>query len=185
MPRGLKSVPEFALKANFYRPSTYKGETAYQASFEAKIIFNYMQIKDILLGEGYKSLEDLSAYLIRERLGLMWDNPIFAFSNIYGEEFEFLVYQDRISVWDHHGSVSIGVFPRTSTGVREMLAASEEYTHGLIRCSECGDKMLKTDTAGRYFAGSYCKRCWETDWIDENGREHKNVRDIEAHENYE
>ena len=40
----------------------------------------------------------------------------------------------------------------------------EDYSHEIIRCSDCEVAMSKDEIAGRYFAGVYCSDCWERKW---------------------
>jgi hypothetical protein len=39
-----------------------------------------------------------------------------------------------------------------------------DYMRGFINCSDCKKQIKKSDIAGRYFAGVYCKDCWEGKW---------------------
>ena len=58
--------------------------------------------------------------------------------------------------------------------VDEIFEVIEDKENGIIRCSDCGKKISVNEIAGHYFAGSYCKHCWDTKW-----------KAIEAKETYE
>jgi formamidopyrimidine-DNA glycosylase len=55
-----------------------------------------------------------------------------------------------------------------------MFNLCEDYGRGYVRCSDCETKIKTSEIAGRYFAGVYCKDCWDGKW-----------KAIEAKENYE
>lgn len=47
----------------------------------------------------------------------------------------------------------------------------DEYIEGMIKCSDCGIKIKKSEIAGRYFAGGYCKKCWDKTWKEIESKE--------------
>jgi predicted nucleic-acid-binding Zn-ribbon protein len=56
----------------------------------------------------------------------------------------------------------------------KIISVCRKYVQGTIQCSGCDKEIQIVDIAGQYFAGRYCKHCWETKY-----------RAIEAAENYE
>ena len=42
---------------------------------------------------------------------------------------------------------------------------------GKINCSDCGKIISEKEIAGRYFAGQYCKECWEGKWKEIESKE--------------
>jgi len=57
--------------------------------------------------------------------------------------------------------------------IQEMESAVANYETNKIRCSDCGAET-NADTRRRYFAGTYCEKCWEGKW-----------KEIEAKETYD
>jgi hypothetical protein len=186
MSKGLQSVPD-NLKP-FYYPKEMldtldQTTTRWFPKFDASLVFNYMDIGRVILETSRQDKEGLQK-LFREQLGLYWDNSNMRFSNIYGEEFCVSVY-GQIHVWNHTGSTSVGHYPVTKAGVKQMLTDAEEWTSGGMTCSGCGEKMKRSEVAGHFFAGAYCARCWNEDWIDKNGKRHENMKAVESREKYD
>lgn len=132
-----------------------------------------------------------------------WDNDILRVSNIFGDEFSISIHLCKfkdvptaweINVWDYKGSSAIGRWTKKYVNkddkldremIRDMKKRLEEYSYHVQHCSDCGATMpsektiSKTEShekeyGGEYFAGRYCKDCWERKW-----------RAIEAKETYE
>lgn len=75
----------------------------------------------------------------------------------------------RIHMWDQHGIVSLGEYVEehdvpSEDMVKWLYESADNYILNKIRCSDCGTIINKCDIAGSYFAGRYCKHCWETKW---------------------
>lgn len=107
------------------------------------------------------------------------------YKNAFGELFVVLVSKRlaptiyATTIWNVSGSTALG---RIATcDVDEMLRFIErravDWSSGYVYCSECGAKMRRfnsVDIGGRYFAGAYCRHCWEGKW-----------RAVEARETYD
>lgn len=94
-------------------------------------------------------------------------------------KFVFSVTRD-FTIWDSDGSTTLGGYdidcnaPPTSEFMDWLYQIIDDYSHKIIHCSDCGRSLPNGNHAGRYFAGVYCKDCWERKW-----------RAIEAAEDYE
>jgi len=106
-----------------------------------------------------------------------WDNGILRWSNISGSEFKIMVNNPfpgnvwSIGVWDMHSRsvlsieqplVSIETDVLSEENYNLLCRVTNAYGQGKIRCSHCGKEINKNEIAGHFFAGSYCKHCWET-----------------------
>ena len=89
----------------------------------------------------------------------------------------------NFSVWDQTGThvlfdqsfmpTNDGKFPKELINtIYDVLGA---YEDGKFHCNDCGQWMTQQEVAGRYFAGKYCKNCWEN----------KGHKEAEARETYE
>lgn len=96
-----------------------------------------------------------------------------------GMEFAFSVTGD-FTIWDSKGSTALGTYDivTNASPTKEFIdwlhQIIDDYSHKIIHCSDCGKPLPDGKCAGRYFAGVYCKDCWEREW-----------RAIEAAEDYE
>jgi len=89
-----------------------------------------------------------------------------------------------VNVWDETGNTTVIAFRfpiqdmQTDTlptrEFQRIITACENYRKGTGSCSACKTELKLTEIAGRYFAGIYCTKCWETKY-----------RAIEAAETYE
>lgn len=87
----------------------------------------------------------------------------------------------NISVWDVNGNTSVSkktfnIIDENNDTIPsdvyyEIIKNCNNYTNNIYRCNGCGVNMKKI--AGRYFAGGYCEKCWNSKY-----------RAIEANENY-
>lgn len=131
-----------------------------------------------------------------------WDNHILRITNIFGDEFCIHVYLGKIkgtpsnweiTLWDYHGSVTVGVWKKkyesdsdclTNDEIRDIKKRLDEFSYHVLHCSDCQSTMPSDETikktehhekeyGGQYFAGHFCKDCWERKW-----------KAIEAKENY-
>jgi hypothetical protein len=154
------------------------------AKFETKIVFNYMEFTHLFTTHAPNLISKLERF-IKEQTGQYWDNPRTSFATITGAPFSFSVYGTKLIVWAHDGSLSLGHFEATVKGAQEALRVAKAYEHGKIHCSGCGQEVLLTEIGGHFYAGSYCQRCWNEDWIDAQGRRHENMKAVERRENYD
>lgn len=46
----------------------------------------------------------------------------------------------------------------------QLIESCEEHARGNIHCNDCGTLIKRSEAGGSYFAGVYCKHCWETKW---------------------
>lgn len=102
-------------------------------------------------------------------------------------EFAFSV-TGSFTIWDSNGSTTLGAYsidvssPPTSEFIEWLYKIIDDYSNGILHCSDCGKPLSNGEYAGRYFgeyagryfAGIYCKDCWNKTW-----------RAIEAAEDYE
>ena len=130
--------------------------------------------------EWITSMEQLQVNLF----GLPFDNNSHAkISNSYGDEFTFALYisNDKVNIhiWDCAGSTSVMQVSFVNGELSQQIIHQiqntiNDYTRGKINCSDCGKQIYRSEIAGRYFAGVYCKDCWDGKW-----------RAIEAKETYD
>ena len=125
---------------------------------------------------------------IRRSAGYNWDNSILRVGSIYGRSYSFMVacnweYQAgkkirpnswSVDLWDESGQVALTTmnFPvsdyktdcLTNAQVDELMKHAHKHLVGIVRCTGCGDEVhthSKKNYGGRYFAGTYCTKCWE------------------------
>lgn len=131
-------------------------------------IFTAMNKSSITFAELMQSLEEWEEWrnkTLQTNIGsgtqfLSCGNNLFAFS----------VYKDEFCVWDESGNTSVLHCGIDSSNVPskdfidQLHETLNNYNNGICRCSDCGIGMTKDDVAGRYFAGIYCKNCWDKEW---------------------
>ena len=94
-------------------------------------------------------------------------------------KFAFGIYDNQFCLW-HEGHDSLGEkkINMNSTPDEKFIKWVDEKINnkieGKINCSDCGKLINEKEIAGRYFAGLYCKDCWERTW-----------KEIEAKETYD
>jgi hypothetical protein len=76
----------------------------------------------------------------------------------------FTASSKTLHVWADNGLTKL-FEQRDVTTIDEATTLATEiidcYLSGEILCSGCGHRIKKEEVAGHYFAGSYCKVCWE------------------------
>ena len=77
----------------------------------------------------------------------------------------------RISLLDKRYNYKNGLSEEVFSHIKEEIS---NWLNGYIRCTDCGKLINREEVAGHYFAGSYCKDCWEGKW-----------KEIEANETYD
>ena len=90
--------------------------------------------------------------------------------------FKFGIYNNEFDIWDNDdkflGSFCIKIEnPPTEEFIKWINRIVEEYIAGIVHCSDCGREIKKNEIAGRYFAGVYCKECWDREWAEREARE--------------
>lgn len=87
-------------------------------------------------------------------------------------KFPFGVYGNWFNVWDDD-SKNLGDFKLDDDYKNQI--PTEDFCNwvetilknrcdGIVHCSDCKKEMKVEYIAGRYFAGIYCKDCWEGKW---------------------
>lgn len=99
-----------------------------------------------------------------------------------GTSFPFLISDNTFSLWSGEptrqtslGSFEIDINETPSDEfIRWVEERVKDCCDGLVHCGDCDKKLPIKDSAGRYFAGVYCKDCWE----------HRGWKEKEAKETY-
>jgi hypothetical protein len=125
--------------------------------------------------------------------GYQYDNSKLIWTNIYGDPYSIMVTKTKkpkfageeadycLHVWLFNESFSIGDKPfrakyddKLPSDVYKWLKdITENFHNGLFNCSGCKKKILISEISGQFYAGRYCKECWESKY-----------KAIEAKENY-
>ena len=105
-----------------------------------------------------------------------------------GKEYSLGYFDEKVCLWspeDKNDSrvngISIGGFdyPVNQKSVPDydfikwIEKTVDNFENHIINCCECGKEIAFSEIAGKYFAGVYCKDCWENKW-----------KEIEAKEDY-
>ena len=101
----------------------------------------------------------------------------FAFALFYPEK--HLIKHGEFNLWhetyDSLGEYKININEVPDENFIEWLDNKiDNFLRDKINCSDCGNLISNQEVAGRYFAGQYCKECWERKW-----------KEIEAKEKYD
>lgn len=137
-----------------------------------------MSWSDILeLVERFKSARnEILGYNLGNGMSkLQYRDKIFTFSIYINPK----TNDNEVCFWNDLGTTSIySIFMKDTKITEQQIELIEQhlidYCDGIVKCSECGKKLIKEEIAGRYYAGVYCKHCWETKW-----------EAIEARDNYD
>ncbi len=147
-------------------------------------------LKDVPLnwfGQNNKSEDSLRGYsnIVRDSISCKGDSFLKQFFQITmgGHYFVYSIhhwaqikpkknFHWEVHVWDMTGSNSVGYYPFTSDNIEtdtmpieiyhKIISDCEDFVIGMQNCSGCNNKMKRSEIAGQYFAGRYCKNCWET-----------------------
>jgi hypothetical protein len=115
-------------------------------------------------------------------LKITYGGHLFAFMVSYHtqERPEKFYYWD-ITVWNETGGTTLGNFKIKSINketdkleykdLEVIIDVCRKYVQGVVKCSACKTEIKKEEIAGRYFAGIYCKTCWETKYKAIEARE--------------
>jgi hypothetical protein len=117
-----------------------------------------------------KMFSDLSIYF-QKFTGYEWGNTHYYLQSLFGTLFQFLFTKGGITIWDiRQHQVFVGEYDPAR--IRMTL---DDFEKGIIVCSKCRDKMdYNENKSHRYFAGTYCTKCWEG-----------GMKQIEAKETYD
>lgn len=128
-----------------------------------------------LCGEAtWSDFESMLNYFYEARnkiLGCNFGNPMVKIKyqdKLFSFSVSSLLKKYYVYVWDEKGTASICSLPVHAEILKseldEINSYLEEFCQDKIRCSCCRKLMDKKDVAGRYFAGVYCKECWESEY---------------------
>lgn len=150
---------------------------------EPYVVVDYITFEKGMMGDLDKFIEDLDeiSKAVKAAVGYKWAHGNTKFSNIYGETFKFGLYKDTnlvtkktkytLSVWDNTGTISIisDIVPEDSkerkSFVNKTVEFTEEFAAGKIHCSDCGKlENYHEVRSNRYFASTFCDRCWDGKW---------------------
>ncbi len=79
------------------------------------------------------------------------------------QKMEYYTKNAETNIWVNNGSTSICSVGKTLT-ILEVKKILDNYINGCVNCSDCKKLIEIKDIAGQYFAGRYCKECWERKW---------------------
>lgn len=143
------------------------------SKFVPKISFTYGALESLLL-EDLDILEknlDLLRQYMQKVTGYMWSNSNFLVTDIFGESFTFLLYSGVLHLWNSIGSTKI-IDMNFNKPIEErhkefniMNHAMENYSRGIVCCSDCGKEVFKDSVKNnKFYAGIYCDECWNREW---------------------
>lgn len=93
-----------------------------------------------------------------------------------GHFFSFLIIESKFLLWGEN-SINLGDYNIVEKDypsydfVRWLDDRLEKSIKGIYHCSDCKKEMKKNEIAGRYFAGIYCRDCWEREWKEREEQE--------------
>jgi hypothetical protein len=154
-------------------------------------------LKNVEVGDFMETLENIRLEQ-KQLFGLVYDNENNYLLSGCGRLYSFMVhyhcqhydpknlkrgYEFSFSVWTQTGTHRLfgqsfiptkdGKFPKEL--INAIYDTLDEYENGKFRCNDCGQWMTQQEVGGQYFAGRYCKNCWEN----------KGWKNAEAKETYE
>jgi len=151
-------------------------------------VFREMQRCGVTWDEGVEMLDKVHALrneLMQMNLGnhefyLIRENKRFKFSVYHNTHKGIRLDAGLFSLWDdfdrHIGEFTIRSMsqPPTDDFIEWIEEQTKQFCEGYIPCSKCGKIISTAEIAGRYFAGVYCRDCWEG-----------GVKQMEARETYD
>lgn len=139
-------------------------------------IFKEMQALGITFNELNKKLdkwikfrnEIFGRHCDNEEIYLMRENKRFSFF-LHENCPEFTLYNDNS---EHLGEIKININePPTNEFIEWIENLTYEYCNKTVHCSDCKKEMKEEEIAGRFYAGIYCKECWEREWTEREAEE--------------
>ena len=98
----------------------------------------------------------------------MRENKRFGFF-LHPNSSEFSLYNDFS---EHLGCFEININDIPDDDFIEWIEnITYEYINGIVHCSDCNKSLKEEEIAGRFFAGIYCKECWEKEWKEREAKE--------------
>lgn len=139
-------------------------------------IFRAMQNSGVTFKELYEALEKWVKFR-NETFGRNYDN-----TEVYlmreNKRFGFFMHPDcpEFSLYndfnEYLGGFRIDINDIPSDGFIDWIEdISYEYINNIVHCSDCNKAIKKDEIAGRFFAGIYCKDCWEREWKEREADE--------------
>jgi hypothetical protein len=119
---------------------------------------------------------------LKEATSYQFDSSHLILTDIYGNPYSIIIFLNKdktvfeINIWNFNGSISILTVKINVTGdYKEFKLSFEDYnkimnkitkfyTDDIVPCNECGKDINWKTAAGRYFAGLFCEKCWESKW---------------------
>lgn len=139
-------------------------------------IFKEMQNENVTFFDLYKMLENY-VYFRNSNFGqhchnneiyLMRENKRFSFF-MHENCKEFTLYNDNSMALGEY-PININEIP-SNDFIEWIEKLTYEYCNNIVHCSDCDKEIKENEIAGRYFAGIYCKGCWERAWKEREARE--------------
>lgn len=144
-------------------------------------IFEEMKKCNYSWNELYDMMEDFTK-LRNKYIGYNLGNNCFKLSR--GKRFfSFLISKDynyvtkthtntgNFSLWSEDGCSALGGLaiddfsaPPSDTFINWINETTLNWVNKQLHCSDCGTLISESEIAGSYFAGKYCKDCWEKTW---------------------
>lgn len=130
-------------------------------------LFHEMNKHNITFEQLNTFLEDYIKFRNSFFVGSPSNSEIYLHKN--KEYFAFGIYDNEFCLWHNNynslGSIKIDIKQKPTEEFCNWLQTKiDNCLKGFVNCSDCG-KIIKTEEiAGRYFAGRYCKDCWEKTW---------------------
>ena len=149
-------------------------------------IFKEMQRFEVTFKELHDMLESYVKWR-NDTFGRHFDNNNY-FLVRENKRFSFLIdtnnysnckLKNSFSLWNDNNEslggyiIDVNLWP-SDEFVEWIEDTTERYCIEKVNCSACGKEITYNEITGRYFAGVYCKDCWENKY-----------KEIEAKETYE
>lgn len=141
-------------------------------------IFRHMKTAGVTFSQFHQMEEDFKKSR-NEIFGITWNNSFIRFKRDDSDELFKINIDREVNIWNSQDE-SLGCIkvdydaPPTDEFIEKVEQLTFESINHQIRCSDCEKLMIRDQIAGRYFAGVYCKDCWESKW-----------KAIEAQETYD
>lgn len=132
----------------------------------ASIAIEFSELEEHLKKVGIKGLRNIMSgqcRAVKATLSLPYDNSAnMRIRNIYGDEFVFTIDRKEpiLFLWNHGGNKTVGCY-EVPKELEQIRSDMNLYSQGLVRCASCKEPTSIHDPGGQYFAGLYCRGCWE------------------------